>query len=173
MNQNAVRNGWMLGVSLIIISLVFYLISPNAFFTYASWVGFVAYIYFLYRAGVDERNEQGGYISFGEAFKVSFVALVIGSAIYWVFYYILFNFIDPSLADTQKQIAMEAMEKMSGLIGQEGYERMMEEMEKQDFGASIGRTLSSFAFSLILPGALFCLIIALIVRKKNTEGIAL
>ena len=172
MNQLAIRYGGLMGGALVVVNLLFYLIGVNAFFQYAGLVGFLVYIGFMVKAGMDQRTELGGYMSFGEAFTVTFQAFLVGSLIYWVFYYILFNFIDPSLVEEQKRIAMEAIEKFASFIGEEGYEKMMEEMEKQDFGASIGTVLTSFVTSLIFPGAIFALIISLFIKRKNPDELA-
>lgn len=172
MNQLAIRYGAFMGLALVLVNLLFYLISVNTFFQYAGLVGFVVYIGFMVKAGLDQRTEIGGYMTFGEAFTVTFQTFLIGSLIYWLFYYVLFNFIDPSLVEEQKRLAMEAIERFSGMFGEEAYDAMMEQMENQDFGAGIGQVLTSFLTSLVFPGAIFALLIALFIKKKNPDELA-
>lgn len=60
---------------------------------------------------------------------------------------------------------MEAMEKMSGLLGEEGTAKAIEELEKQD-SFSIGNLLQSTVFSLVF-GAVIALIIGAAVKKEK------
>lgn len=173
MNQNAIRYGGFMGLALVLVNLLFYLISVSVFFSYAGFVGFIVYVGFMVKAGLDERTELGGFMTFGEAFKTTFQVFVIGSLIYWVFYYIMFNLIDPSLADTLKQITMEGMEKVAGFLGEEIYDEMMAQIEEQDFHITIGRAFQSFITGLIVPGAIFSLIISLFIKKKNPDELPL
>ena len=154
MNQNAIRYGGVMGLALVLVNLLFYFISVSAFFSYAGFVGFIVYVGFMVKAGLDERTELGGFMTFGEAFKVTFQVFVIGSLIYWIFYYLLYTVIDPSLVEETKRIAMEAIEKLGSFVGEEAYEQMMEQIEQQDFSISIGTVLQQFAFGLVFPGAL-------------------
>lgn len=172
MNQLALRYGGFMGLALVLVNLLFYLIGVNAFFQYAGLVGFVVYIGFMVKAGIDQRTEEGGFMTFGQAFTVTFQTYVLGALIYWIFYYILFNFIDPSLVEEQKRIAMEALEKFGSFMGEEAMDQMMEQVETQDFGASIGTVLTSFLTSLIFPGAIFALIISLFIKRKNPDELA-
>ena len=79
MNQIAIRYGGFMGLALVLINLLLYLISVNTFFSFSSIVGFIVYIGFMVKAGLDERMELGGFMSFGEAFRVTFQVFVIGS----------------------------------------------------------------------------------------------
>jgi len=172
MNQIATRYGGFMGIALVLVNLLFYLMSVNAFFQYAGLVGFVIYIAFMVRAGLDQRKELGGYMSFAEAFKVTFQSFLVGSLIYWLFYYILFNFIDPSLAEEQKRMAMEAMEKIGSLMGEENFEKMLEAVEEQSFQVTVTSVLTNFLTSLIFPGAIFALIISLFIKKKHPDEVS-
>lgn len=170
MENNGLKYGILAGLGAIAVSLGFYLVEEKMIFSVAGYVGWAIYLYCMYKATVDERAEMGGFMTFKEALKPAFLTFVVASFIYFVFYYVLFNFIDPNLAELQKEIAMESMQGMGGLMGEETLENMMEEMEKQDFQVGIGTVSLSYAISLIFPGFIFALIIALIAKKEQPIG---
>ena len=78
----------------------------------------------------------------------------------------MYKFVDPGLIDVTKQIAMEGMEKMKGILGEEGYEEAMEQMETQDFAPSIRQSLLGLAFSIILGFGVSAIFAAIIKRKQ-------
>lgn len=171
MGNNAIRNGLYMGGALVLLYLALYFVSPKVFLSWGSWISFAVYIYFMYNAAKEERASLGGYMSFGEGFKAAFLAFVVGGLISALFTYVMYNFIDPTLIDLTKEIALEAFEKMSGFMGEEAAETAMETIEDQDFSTSysIGNTLMGYLFSLIFPGAVIALIIAAIMKRTNNN----
>lgn len=165
MENSAIKNGVILGLLTVVLNLVVYFIDPRMLMS--TWIGvgfFALAIYFVYRSGKETREEMGGYMSWGEALKPTFLTYVIYSSIAAAFTYVLYNFIDPSLIELQKEISIEAIEAMEGFIGEERMEMAIEEIENQDFSMSI-----DFAFSLV-GGFVISAIVSAIVKKERPEG---
>ena len=63
-----------------------------------------------------------------------------------LFSYVLMNFIDPDLIVMAKEVSIEAIEKMSGLLGEDGVQAAIEKIENENpFG--IQQTLMSIAIT--------------------------
>lgn len=93
------------GVSVISTLLQFML---NA--KWISWVSLVINIGILiYAVRQHQRNDLGGFISFGRVFSLTFIANAIAGAIGSIFNYVYINFINPSvLEDIIAQIRSDA-----------------------------------------------------------------
>ena len=170
MRNSALRFGLMTGVASIIITLILYLINRSSITGSAGWVGLLVFLAGMAYGTLQIRKEQGGYMSFGEAFKNTWIIWVGAALLTSLFTYIMFNFIDTGLEDLQKEAAYEMAERMSGMLGEDGKEAMMESLENQDFGMSFGRTILNFFVSALI-GTIPALIVSLFV-KKNNPGIA-
>ncbi len=166
MTQYDAKHGLLAGGSAIIISLIIYLIDPHMYLKFGALISPIPMIYFMVQAAITEKKLNKGIISFKDAFKNCWVTYLIYSLITTIFAYILFNFIDPGLNEMVKETAIEAFEKMRSFLGDEATDKAIESMEE---GATqtIGTLALNFLFSLILPGALFAAIIALIVKKEE------
>ena len=101
LEQNGVKYGAIAGLGLIIITLVLYLIDVKVMFSYTSLIGWVVYIYCMYKSVADDKAADGGFITFRNAFQSSFVVFVIASLLNTIFFYVLTTIIDPSLIDMQ------------------------------------------------------------------------
>jgi predicted membrane protein len=165
LNGPTIKNAVTAGFIMVIIALLFYLFNTKSLFSVSGWIVFVLYIVFMVRS-VSQEKSLVDWMSFGAAFKAAFVTFVIASLMYTLFYFVLLNFIDPDLQDMQKDIAIDAIEKMSGFIGEEGTEAALEKIEDQNLN-SPGRTLTTWAWGLIFPGAAISAIIGLIMKDKN------
>ncbi len=165
MENPSIKWGVYLAIASIASLLLFYLINPELIFSVNSYLGFVITIAILVFACKEVRENSGGFASFGEMFQTAFITFAIGSLIGVVFQYILMNFIDPGLIEMQKEISIEAMEKMSSFIGEEAMEVAIEEVENSN-PTSIGKMGIGYIFMLVF-GAILASIIALIMKKKN------
>ncbi|MCB9329404.1 MAG: DUF4199 domain-containing protein [Lewinellaceae bacterium] len=162
------KYGIYLGLGLIITSFVCYFISPRFFLTWGSWIGFILYIIMMVMAVKEEKFNLGS-ISFKGAFGQSWLTYVVGTLIATIFAYIMMHFIDPTLMDTANEIAKEAIEKMSGFLGEEGVEKALEAIDKQDTYSVFG-FVRSYLIGLIFPGAIIALIIAAIMKNKSADA---
>jgi len=100
------------------------------FLTFRTGVLFPIFLLILVKSGLDARKANDGVIAFGEAFKNMFVTGAIGVLLCTLFEYLHFNFISPELIEMQRELAIEAAEKVSELLGGFG-EEYEEEMERQ------------------------------------------
>jgi len=173
MENNAVKYGIYSGVASVLFSMVLYFINPSLMFGMAAWIGLLIPVYFMYKAATEEKMENDGYLSFGEALKATFLVAVIAFLISTLYSYVLINFIDPSLVDTIKQQSVEAAEKVAGMFGgdEDVLEEMRDQMDEQNFAPTLASSLMSYLFTLIIPGFPMALIVSAI-TKKNNENMA-
>lgn len=171
MNNKAINNGLLAGIVGIIILLVSYFIDQTFYMKYAAYIVYLGYIYFMYMSVKQTRDESDGFISFGKALGPAFLTFVIASFLVSVFQYVMYNFIDTSLLDAMYDQAVQQIEKMGGLIGEEGMEVALEKLEEDGVNYGIGTVLLGYGFGLIIPGFIFALIIAAIMKKENKAGV--
>ena len=168
MNHPSVKYGVMGGLASIVITLILWFINPDYLLNYVGTIiGFVVLIYFMYMAGKEARELSGGYIDFGEIFKYLFITFVVMSLITALFNYVLFNFIDSSLLDRQKELAIKAAEKMATMIGgEDALDEITDTIEDQDFSYTIGKAIQGWIFGMIF-GAIIAAIQGAIMKKRD------
>ncbi len=164
MENPSVKWGLIAGLGVMITSLLFYLVNVNWFFSISSYVSWIVYIACMVFAVKDMRGKHG-FISFKDAFSTAFIVYAISSLMYFIFYYLMFNVIDPGLAEIQQEIAREAMESFSSFMTEEQIEEAMARVEDQSM--NIGTLGVGYLFNLIFPGAIMAAIIAIILKKDN------
>ncbi len=165
--ESIIKNGLFMGAILIASSFALYFTDPSIFINARTWVLLMVLIVLMVKTGLDQRRLQEGVMSFGEAFRSMFMATAIGVFFCTVFEYLLFNFIDPGLIEIQREIALEALDKMSGFLGEDGYDMALERIEEQDFN-TVGQSVMGYFMRLIAPNALFSALIALIIKRNHT-----
>ena len=172
MSHFAVRNGVISGAVQVAVLLLFYFISKMMLISFASVVCFFIYVGFMRQTVIQQRLEQGGYISFRDAFKWAWLTFIPSTVIVVLFNYLLFNFVDSQLIDMQREMAVDALEKMSKFlpVSDEDYEKQLEVVENQNpyglFSLAVGLPVS-----FLFPGALIAAIMALIMKKENPLGV--
>lgn len=166
MKQYDAKYGLMAGGISILISLIVYLIDPNSYLKFGGVVSALPMLYFIVAAALAVKQQNKGFISFGDAFKNSWVTYLIYSLLATIFLYILFNFIDPQLIETMKETSIELLEKLRSTLGDESTDEAIKKIEEST-QQGVGSLAFSFLISLIFPGAFLSLIIALIVKKED------
>ncbi|MFK7937113.1 MAG: DUF4199 domain-containing protein [Saprospiraceae bacterium] len=169
MENNGVKYGLLAGLGVIAYSLILYLIDDQMLFGWASSIGTVIYLICMYKAGVDERQAAGGFITWKEALTPTFLTYVIASLIATVFTYLLFTTIDPGLMDIQREMAIQQIQGMEGMIGEEGVEEGIKRIEEQG-SMNLRDTSLGFAMMLIV-GFVFAAIISAIVKRNRPAGV--
>ncbi len=168
-HKSSTQNGLFLAVAMVVSALVTWFVDPAFYLTKKSFVLFFIFVLILAKAGKEAKAAQGGYITFGEAFKNMFVTGAIGVFFCTFFEYFMYNVIDPSLIDLQRDIALDSVETMKEMIG-EGYEELFEQIEEgaedQPIG-TISTTIMQFITRLFAPAALMSAIIAIFIKKNN------
>lgn len=165
-SKKATQNGLFMGLMLVICSFTIYKTDPASFISFKSWILFMPFLILLVKSGLDARRENGGIISFGQAFKDMLTAAVIGVFICTLFEYILFNYIDTDLKDLMMEISLISLEQMKGIISESYVETLIERMEQEDI-YSFPYTLSTFLTRILSPCILFSLLIAFIIKRKK------
>lgn len=156
----------VLGVAGVIGTYVSYLVGHRFYLTWGNWLVYILCAIVMYKAATAQREEEG-VLSFGNGFIASWVPYVLGSLLVAFFTYLLFNVIDPSLTDSMKEVQLEALEKMSGFLGEDGLEKAQEAIEDQEMTMGLGTSLMGWAFGLVFPGAVMALIVAAITKRNN------
>lgn len=110
------------------------------------WGSLILYLLFMYRA-----VQELGQTSFRNGVRAAFLVFVIANAMFYVFYYLLFGVFDPVLVDLQREMLTDSPFWQGGDTD-------------MDLTVTIGRTLFSFAYSLI-GGFILALAITGIARQ--------
>jgi hypothetical protein len=168
LSNSGVKNGIFLGVASTLFSHICYMINPKMMLNGVAFLGFLIYIFFMYRSAVEERSKNEGLLSFGEALKVTFITYIIGSFVSTIYMYLMFNVIDPGLYDVMKEINMDNAEFFTKLLGGEDQlDQVQDQIENQTITMSFSMLFLNFLVSLIFPGFVFSLIISALTKKAE------
>jgi len=158
----SIRYGILAGISVILYMLVFYwydvkvMLGPSVF-----WSTTLLFIVGMFFAAREERKVRE-FMTFREVLPVAFVTYLVANLFFYDFLYILFNFVDSSLPELQRQVSLEAIQE-SGFT--EYVEEAIEEIEKMPAEFTLGQAFFDYVRSAIF-GFLLSLIIAGLVRNK-------
>ncbi|MEO1518872.1 MAG: DUF4199 domain-containing protein [Bacteroidota bacterium] len=169
--NHAIKWGLIGGIGIVLIDALLYIVDPYSLFGWWPMLEWLVYIPVMIKAGMDERDANGGFMTWGEALKPTFLTFVVSSLLYTIFYYLLFNVIDPGLEDMQMEAMMEMADKMEAWIGEEGAEAMKEGIEEQDLSFTFSRACLTYATRLLFPGFIFAAITALVVRRNPPDDL--
>jgi len=165
-SNSGVKNGVFLGLAILVFSLGCYFYNPKTLINSVALFVYVIILFFMYRSTSEEKRINEGYLSFGEALKVTFLTYTIGTLIHTIFTYVMFNFIDPSLNELMREVSIESAEFFAELIGNEAeMEQVYDQLEKQDITMSFSVVFFNYLIGLIIPGFIFALIISAITKK--------
>ena len=151
MQQTSIKYGITTGVAMALYLLFFYsmdkaqVLNPLVF-----WSSLLFPMVGMVMATRKVKDELNGEIDKKEAIKTSFLTWVIGMAILMAFIFILFNFIDDSLIDLQK----EQFEAATG-----------ETVKREDMIMTFGSVFFRWAVMLV-PGFMLAYAVASFLRSK-------
>jgi hypothetical protein len=171
MQDHFVKNGIYMGIASILVSSVLYWVNPQGLITTSAWIGFVFTIYFMVKAIKDTKKDNNGYLPLISAFKTAWLCYILGTVISTVFMYILINYIDPSLLEIVRKTQIEALTLVGPSLNMtpaQVEEKIALIKETNPFG--LMEVARSLPVSFLLPGAVFSIIIAAILRKNLPEG---
>lgn len=172
MNNNAIKSGLIIGVISIIVTLLMYLIDPTLLASmWAGLIIFVIIISLVAYFGIQNRNEEGGFMTFGSAWIYSMKVFVIAGIIGTIFRVLLFNAIDPELTEIVVDAAVENTEAMMQNFGapEETMEQGIEDARvRTEESLTVMGNIKGFAWGLIFY-ALFSLITGAIIKKNEPE----
>lgn len=168
--KNGLNYGIIVGVASIIIAVLIYVIDLTAFSNWMIGLLMLAVNTILGIMAVSKaKSALGGYISFKEAFTTFFLALLIGSILYILFMYILWNFIDPEGANAVVEATIEKTVEWMQAAGTPAgdIKEMVEQMRASDNFGLVGQ-LKALAGSVIIY-SIIGLIVAAAMKKNKPE----
>lgn len=115
-------------------------------------------------------QELGGYITFGRAFGVGFLTMLVLGLISAVWTYVFFNFIATDMLELIKQSSIDRMVEKQGMSVDQAEAAMNNPVTKSMMNPA---AFTGFAFvGILFIGAIFALIVAAIMRKSPPEATA-
>lgn len=171
MNHALKWGGIFAGISIVITMLIYAIdYTLMAGFTFilimlAVGLGFVVY------AGINYRNEIGGYIPFGKAFLHGFAVFAIGGVISSIFTILLYTVIDPDLPVNLTEAVISNTESMMQRFGapQESIDEAVDKMREDMPNNFSAFGLIKGYFTSLIWYAILSLITGLIVKKNQPE----
>ncbi|MCC6727589.1 MAG: DUF4199 domain-containing protein [Saprospiraceae bacterium] len=94
------------------------------------------------------RTDNGDTIAKPDALKYAFLVFVLSQLLFWLFIYMLFNFIDTNLVEIQRKMMNDAGIKTQGM----------------DLSMTLGMVFKRWAF-MLLPGFMISLMVAYLMKK--------
>lgn len=118
-------------------------------------------------AGEEEKQYHDGYLPFKDAMIQVFVTFFIVVICYHLYYYLLFNLIDPALHQELKSITLDQMQQdlKNSNMSEEKVEKKIQKFKEQQVNLSLGFTLMMIFISSVLS-FLVALIVSAIIRKE-------
>lgn len=170
MEHPPIKNGIYMGGVLVALALIAYVVNSTWLFHPGLRIaaGLLVPLYFMYRTITEQRLEEEGKISFGEALKAGFIAFLVGTLIYSLFQYVLVNFIDTGLQEVAKEQMLAYMDKFAGMAGAESeelLETVRTELDKQGNLFGFGSTALSWMQGLI-GGFILSAIMSAILKRS-------
>ncbi len=169
--NNAIKNGVILGVISILITLVIYVVNyaalvqvKVALLLFAISIGFAIY------AGINYRKEIGGFIPFGKAFQHGFIIFAISGLISTIFTILLYHVIDPELPSKLVEASFTNTEEMLSGFGMDPdqVEAAMEKARESNTGDQFTPAKQALGFFIgLIFAAIFALITGAIVKKNE------
>lgn len=162
----AIKNGLFLGAALVVGTIAFILVSPRGFLSYGNWALFLIAVLIMVKTANDVKSELGGFASFGQLFTPILITVAIGYFLRVAIYYIMANFVSPELVEIQKEISVEALEAMSGLLGEEMMDQSLDAIEEQNV-AGIGSLAMQYVSLMIGTGGIVNAIICAVFKNEK------
>ncbi|MDI9310617.1 MAG: DUF4199 domain-containing protein [Limnohabitans sp.] len=168
--KNGINFGVILGLLSVLITAYMYVVDIKLFTS--GWVTFVKVLLF---GGISiylfskVKMEMNGMMTFKEGFTSYFIAILIGLGIATIFEIILFNYIDPSLKDTIKEMTLKYSVEILKKLGMPRAElsKAIKAIQETD-QFSIGQFIKGF-FIYISIASIFGLILSAIFKTKSSN----
>lgn len=170
--KNGITFGVLSGIISLLITTLIYVINVNMFASW--WVGLSGIMISVVLAILllnKTKKELSGQMTFKECFTTYFIMAVISILIATVFNIVLFNFIDPSLKETLKEIILKTSVEMMQKFGAEKQAindaiKTIKETDNFSIGSQIKGLLTN-----IVVSSIFGLILAAFFKTPNKQEI--
>lgn len=172
-NISAIKTGAILGIIGIILTQIVYIVDVSMLADWKLSIGsLVIGVVVLVILGKKYRNEHmEGFMSFGQAYGYSFLALITSGLISLFFLMLLYNVIDPEVPEIIVDKALENTESFMRKLGtpDEAIDEAMEQMEKDmPESFTIAGQLKN-SWGLLIYAGIFALIGGAIIKKSRPE----
>jgi len=173
MNKNALNLGITMGVLGILIFLLMVVLEPGMIVL--SMLGILGFILAFVLPVIfirKERESIGGFITLGEAFKLSFVGLAIGGAIGIVFQMLYIQVIDPEFGERMTAQTLEMTNGFMGSMDDETREQTLRQVEADSLERyTLVGQIKGFGIGVIIY-AVISLILAAILKKNPDASVS-
>lgn len=168
--KNGISFGIITGIVSIVITTLIYVTDVQLFLS--GWITFGKILIFTGIAAVlltKTKKELNNVFPFKEAFTTYFISAAVGILLATIFEIILFNFIDPSLKDTLKEMSIKFTIDMLQKFGAKAADinKAVADLEKTDQFA-VGQLIKGL-FSYYVMAAIYGLILAAIFKSKTRQ----
>lgn len=169
MQNPAIKYGLIGGFISILLQAIFYLMGVELMATW--WVGIlilIAIITLYVVLSLRIRKDNGGFITFKEAFVRTLIMCFIAGTISTLFGLLLYHVIDPELPEKLQNAILEKTTSMMERMGapQEKIDEVVEKMNEAGNSFSVKGQIMSY-FKGIIFGLIFALIMAAIMKKAR------
>jgi large-conductance mechanosensitive channel len=156
------------GISLLVF-VILYIGGTDLFKSPLAYLSYCIPVVFSVIACIKAKRENGGFLPFKGALKISFGIFVITTLTSTLVSYLLFNFIDPPFGEAMKQMAIEQTQKIMAKFNapQSQIDKTINDMIKMEM-FSLGNMIKSFLQGCIV-WFILSLIIAAIMKKSKPE----
>lgn len=170
--KNGVTFGLISGLASILITTLVYVLDVQLFLS--GWITFLKVVVFTTIAIIllnKTKKQLNNIFPFKEAFTTYFISAAIGILIATLFEIVLFNFIDPSLKETIKEMSIKFTVNLLEKIGAKASDinKAVAEMQKTD-QFSFGQLIQGM-FIYYIFAAIYGLILAAIFKSKSNQGL--
>jgi Protein of unknown function (DUF4199) len=164
-----VQFGLLSGLVSILFLIILYMGGTKFFTSPLAWCGLLIPIIFAVVACRKQKRENGGYLEFRQALKISFGVMVLSSLLYSLASYVLLNYIDTAFRESMLQATIEMTQKWMQRFNapQDAIDKAIQELSTTN-PWSLGRTIINYAWFCIV-WFIIALIVSAIVKKKKPE----
>ena len=169
MKNKAIQWGLFSGLTLFFINILLYLMGPKNMINYGGYAGWAAHLLFMFIATKNYRESIGGVMTLKDGFKNAWQVFAVASIFEGIFAYLMFNFVDSGLYQIVRDIGVEwaawscEVSNIDPCLALQDAEKVRVE----DLKLTIGTTLYSTAYRLIIPGAIFAALIGGITQREK------
>lgn len=173
--NHGIKNGLIVGLISVVLGLIIYFINPKLIFSaWYSLIGFLLFFGFMAKGALDARSDNGGFISFGDAFMAAWLVAIVSMGITSIWQYVFTTLIDPSMIELEMEAVSELYGGLYERLGIMDKEEFAELMEAQ--GGARNDSNPFFMIIGILCGVIMmsipAAIMGLIFKRENKNLVA-
>jgi len=156
--RTSLRYGLFAGAAIVVVNALLWWLDPLWLVRYAAYAGWVLYVGFMYALLRRERRAYPERMSLGAAFRLAWPVFVVGSLFEAVCNHLMLQ--DPAVQECVRTIALEGARAR-------GQEELVGRIMGMDFGEfHLGSALLQYFQRLLIPGAIFALVVALVGSRR-------